>query len=445
MITQNVCMAIKKYNMFNENDIALVGFSGGADSTALLLTLFELQNTLNIKVKAIHINHQLRGDESDMDERFCEELCREHSIPFTCIHIDVNTFAQKNGKSIEESARILRYNSFEKVASEEKFPCKICTAHNLNDNAETIIFNMARGTGLKGLCGIPFKRDNIVRPLLTSTREDVENYLNRKGQAFVTDSTNLSDDYTRNKIRHNVVPVLTEINSGFLNCIRNMTDILYDDEEFLDITAQGFINDDLREVHPAVRKRVIMKILKPYGFDVSSYMILRIESAIKSDSLAKLNVHKNCYVYVKNGKVKVQMLSDDDSFSRKIFQPVLTKIGENCFFGDKKVMIFVNNSEIIKEYGNIHINLTKDYLDYDTIQGDILLRNRRDGDGYVRCGRDFRSSLKKLFNADIPEHERDYIAILEDDIGIIWVEGFGISDRVKITDKTQNIMTIEIT
>ena len=314
----------------------------------------------------------------------------------------------------------------------------------MNDNAETIIFNMTRGTGLKGLCGIPFKRDNIVRPLLNISREDIERYLELKGQDFITDSTNLSDEYTRNKIRHKALPILTEINGGFLNCIRYMSSNLKIEDDYLDSQAYLHIKDDLRTVHSAIRKRVIIKILSEFDFEISSVLIHRLESALFSTKKVKINIHKDCYALISEGKINIRYLVNDAKSNKIIFGPVITKIGENSFLGDKKVMIFVNNSEIIKKDDNINKKSTKEQLDYDTIQGDILLRNRRNGDEYVRCSRNFHSSLKKLFNAEIPENERDYICILEDDDGIIWVEGFGIADRVKVTENTKRLMNIEV-
>ena len=200
---------IKDNKLLSDGDTVVCGLSGGADSVGLLLALYELREKLGINVEALHVNHCLRGEESDRDEEFCCQLCSRLGIPFSAFRVDVKSYAKEHSLSDEEAARKLRYGVFE-ANSQGK---KIATAHNANDNLETVILNLARGSALKGMAGIPVRRNNIIRPLLTVSREEIEAFLSERGQEFVTDSTNLSDDYTRNKIRHKIIPLMNELNS----------------------------------------------------------------------------------------------------------------------------------------------------------------------------------------------------------------------------------------
>ena len=196
-MTERIIGSIDTYSMLKGGERVTAALSGGADSVCLLLVLKELEEKYNIKVYAVHVNHCIRGEESDRDEHFCRDLCRKLGVELTVRRIDVPAYAADNKRSLEEAARDIRYSVFAEVASGGK----LATAHTASDSAETVILNLARGTGLKGICGIPPVRDNIIRPLIDVTRNDVENYLLKRGQNFITDSTNLSVDYTRNRIR----------------------------------------------------------------------------------------------------------------------------------------------------------------------------------------------------------------------------------------------------
>ena len=204
--------------MINKGDTVIAALSGGADSVALLYVLYSLKNELGFSLAACHVNHNLRGEESDGDERFVRRMCRFLDIPLYVASIKVNDLRQKHD-SLEECARRLRYEFFDSISRGKL----IATAHTASDNCETILINMVRGTALSGICGIPVKRDNIIRPLLYNTRGDIERYCTENSLDYVTDSTNLSDDYTRNKIRHKVVPLLREINPALFGAISRLS------------------------------------------------------------------------------------------------------------------------------------------------------------------------------------------------------------------------------
>ena len=439
VLEEKISAAADKYDMFCGADGVCAALSGGADSVALLLALNDMKERYGFAISAVHVNHHIRGEESERDRVFCEELCKGLNIPIYVENVDATGYSKERKLSLEEGARELRYNIFGEIS--RLYGCRIATAHTLSDSAETIIFNLARGTGLKGLIGIPPVRDNMIRPLIFCTRKDVEGYLAAKGQSFVTDSTNLSDDYTRNRIRHEIIPLMNNIHGGFEENILRMTENLRGEEAYLSMAAANARDDDLRSVHPAVRRRVIINILRENGIEVNSQRISDIEGLICGGRKpSKVNLRGNIYAFCKNGRITVKTIG-----KRVIFEEVPVKTGENDFLCDKKVIIVQNNCENGGLSNIVNKTFTNVYPDCDKIQGKIVLRNRRDGDKFVRAGRNFTSSLKKLMNENIPAPERDGIAILCDDEGIIWAEGFGCADRVKFDENTKRYLEIKTT
>lgn len=239
--------ASAEYDMLREGDKVLIALSGGADSTALAVLLNELSERLGISLHAAHLNHCLRGEESDRDETHVRNFCERFGIPLTVERIDVAKAAAESGDGIEETARRIRYEFLERTA--DSFGCtKIATAHNLNDNAETVIMNLIRGTGLRGLAGIPPVRGRIVRPLLFCPREAIEGFLKERGIDFVTDHTNFDKKYIRNKIRHEILPLLCDINPLFIDSTAEFTKLLRSDADYLDGVAESIPIDENGEV-----------------------------------------------------------------------------------------------------------------------------------------------------------------------------------------------------
>lgn len=195
------------HHLFAKEGVYLVALSGGADSVALLLALLDM----GVRVEAVHCNFHLRGEESDRDEQFCKDLCSKYNVELHLVHFDTCEYAALHHVSIEMAARDLRYAYFERLRSDMGAEA-ICVAHHRDDSVETVLLNLVRGTGLRGLRGIQPKNGNIVRPLLCVSRDDIECFLDSIGQDYVTDSTNLHDDVKRNKIRLDVLPLLETLN-----------------------------------------------------------------------------------------------------------------------------------------------------------------------------------------------------------------------------------------
>ncbi len=442
---EKVKNTISKYDMLSSSDSVLVGLSGGADSVALLVCLTEL----GYNVSAMHINHNLRGEESDRDERFCVELCKNLGIHLTVKSVDVKGYCQGNKLGIEEGARELRYSFFSTAKTD-----KICTAHTLSDSVETMLINLIRGTALKGLCGVPNKRGNIVRPLIDCTREEIEAFLSERNIGYVTDSTNNSNDYTRNKIRHLVVPKLAEISkeqngslyqniSKTLNSIKLDEDYLSTEAENLLKRAQTDENTFDYEVvfssHEAVLNRMLIMLLKRYEVEVSAAKLEDLKRACEEGK--KINLKKNVYASVKTGKLIITGEKEKPQvYFKEISFENTDKVSE--FFLDRRVKICLIERD--SNESNVHNMFTKKDIDYDKIKGKIFLRNRKSGDKIRLAERGLTKSLKKLFNESIPLEERHKVVVLSDNDGVIYVEGFGADERVSADENTKRILEVEI-
>ena len=299
-----VLSAVRKYDMLRAGDTAVVGLSGGADSCALLAVLLALRETLGITVKACHINHNLRGSESDGDEMFVRELCKRLDVQLEVFPVDVRGAAAKH-ESLEETARRLRYDCFAKMCGSGE---RLATAHTANDNAETVLMNMMRGTGTKGLAGIPPVRDCFIRPVIFCTRAETEEYCRKNGIEFVTDSSNLSDEYTRNRIRHKVIPVLEEFNPSFIDAITRMTEAVGDDERFIGEYAAdcaercavgaGYDSRRLKELPDAIRFRIIAAELKKNGVEPTRLRVEQCTGIIEA-GMGKVNLCKDKFALVR--------------------------------------------------------------------------------------------------------------------------------------------------
>lgn len=285
------------------------GLSGGADSTALLLAVKELSEKLGFAAAACHLNHGLRGEESDGDERFCTELCEKLGIPLYKRCESVRDFAEKH-ESLEETARKVRYDFFEDALAFFGENSVLATAHNANDNAETVLLNLIRGTGLRGLCGIPTERGRIIRPLLDISRAKIEEFLLENEQNYVTDKTNFSVIYTRNKVRAKILPEIIEINPSFLNTISRMTKNLRTDEDFFDNAAEeilaeskvekGYSAEKIDACPEPIKMRAVKKILSDGGIEPSALRIKTAVSLLKRRS-ARYNPCKNRFFTIRKG------------------------------------------------------------------------------------------------------------------------------------------------
>lgn len=417
--------AAEKYRLFEDVRDVTVALSGGADSVALLYGLLELQDEYGFSLSALHINHLLRGEESDRDEGFVRDLCESLGVPLTVERVNVKELAEKRRQSIELAARNVRYEFFAKYNKGVT-----ATAHTASDSLETLLFNLSRGSGLRGLCGIPPKRDYYIRPLILCTREEIETYLADKGAAFVTDRTNLTDDYARNRLRHHAVPALQTVNPSVEQTASAMCDSLREDADFLDGMAakiyclceksSGLDAELLCVQHPAVIKRVLMRfLLEQTGLAPDHLHIEEMFKVLHSGGRTSL---PGGYQAIRSGN---------------LFLIETVKKQTSAVYSTS---VFYESAE---KNHNVHNLLFKNEIDCDKIRGTLTVRTRLAGDFIRLAGRNCTKSLKKLFSElKIPPCERDTLPVAADDEGVVWICGVGVSERVAVSADTRRIARI---
>ena len=400
----------------------LCAVSGGADSMCLLHKLWS-QGT---DVCAAHFEHGIRGGESLRDAEFVENWCREHEIRCVVGHGDVPAFAAGHAMGIEEAARQLRYEFLERTADE--LDCDyIATAHNADDNAETMIFNLCRGTGSAGLRGIPGQRGRILRPLLGLSRREIEEYLEKNAVPHVEDGTNSRDEYSRNLIRHKVVPVLREINPELSKAAARTAELLAQDEDCLSAMADDFIKAyfdgeslpcrELLMLHGAVSSRVIRKLAER---SLSMEQTRQVLELAGKDGLAWTDIPGQ-RLRVEQGRLW---------FSKE--ERVHIPERELCIGGKVEIpeagLAF--SAEIMDYGGEINDLFKTYYLKYENINGSVVLTGRRSGDTVRPQGRGCTKSLKKLFlEKGFTQRQRDTAVVLRDSEGILAVYGLAADER----------------
>ena len=440
-LLHTVKQTVAKYNMIAPNETIVVGVSGGADSMALLHLLLQLQKEWNLTLIVAHVNHCLRGEESDRDQRLVEDVCRQWGVPCRVKKEDILSMSRAAGRGVEEFARGFRYAFFQQTAP-HPIEGKIATAHTADDNAETVLLNMVRGTGVTGLGGI-LPAGRVIRPLIECSREMIEQYCERYQIPYVTDSTNLQDDYRRNRIRHHVIPCLKQQNPSFLKAVTRMCDANRRDSEFLLALGEQLLEQSrreqgldvvvLRKAHDVPLTYAIKHWLRSVGLEESAYHIEKIKALIHK-GYGKCSLAGPREVQVSGGLLQSVIATEktiDFSFA------IAKKSGVYALL-EKSATVTVEQAQ------NIHNSVTYNQLDCDTIGTQLVFRNRRAGDSITLPGRP-RKSLKKLLNErKIPARERSRLLILADENGVLWVEGIGVDLRAAPTAQTRTIFHISI-
>lgn len=428
MISNIVETFLITHNLTEKN--ILVAFSGGYDSMCLLHILKELSCKYNYKLTAIHLNHNWRGEESDNEELNCRNFC-----------LDIDFYSEKLPTNIphtETSARDARYEFFNKCA--KKFNSNVIfTAHNANDNAETIFYRLLKGTGITGLQGIPAVRDIYYRPLLTIFRKDIENYCHEHNLTPNCDSSNNNTKFARNKIRNEIFPIIKEISPNFeiklnelsnsalatCNIITNTLKMLesYSSTEFVNL------NQELKNV-------VVHSFMRQNNFDYDKKKIEDIVDFIDQFSISKagktMSLTKNKWLFVNNQKI--ELISKKNNTFEEIH---LTECGSFCIG---------NNILTIEKCNKTPDEFPKDdeftaYISTNKI--DYTLRTRKDGDIIYPLGLNGKQKLKKYLNSKkIPKHEKDNVLLLTKKNEVLWVVGIGLSEKLKVIDKPTHILKI---
>ena len=449
---------IREKKLAKPGERVCVGLSGGADSVCLLEMLNSLSKKLNISLCAFHVNHCLRGEESDTDELFARHFCEERDIPFKVFRFDVKTLAAKGKKSIEEAGREAR-----RVAAAECIKefgaSKIALAHHMDDSTETFLFNLARGTSLSGLKGISAKNGNIIRPLLIFRRSEIEKELKARGIPWRTDSSNLTDEYSRNKLRLNVLPYFEKnIN---VESVRHMSEAMRDIEEADLIIRQiaterantlvSRQNDGVLILNAAANEKrlilgyMIMDALKTLTKNVTDIKRVHIEDI--SGLLSGETGHFLDLPY----NIKAEKMYDGVRLCLKSAKSKEIKedscrieIGKTAKYSGMSFMTRLIDASVLG--GEVPKKQYTKWFDYDKISSEMCLRHRLSGDYIVLDSEGHRKKLKRYFTDEkIPREERDGIVCLADGSKIIWIVGGRISEDCKVSGDTRRILEIRAT
>lgn len=419
----------------------LLGLSGGADSMALLHILAHWPDK-GLTVSALHVHHGLRGETADRDADFVQQYCETHHIPLVIMYEDIAAVARKDVCSLEEAGRRVRYQRFEEVRQRLNADY-IVTAHTASDRAETILMRVIRGCGVDGLQGIPVVRDNIRRPLLCASRADVEAYCNAAGVPYIEDETNADTRFTRNFVRHNVLPLLRQLNPAVEESLNRLGNHATADAQYLSSMAVEALN--------------VTRC--PYGYDAAGFsaqpsiirrrMIKALLQAVPTVDETHLVAAE--YAVCHGGSVS---LPDEWTFSveqgvisvyRKENVPAPQEVGVIPSLIDYGCVRLSLSRISLESSENVHSLLLHSMADCGKICGKLHLRCRREGDYMHPSGRGVGKSVKKLMNEwRIPSHLRDTYPLLCDDKGIVLVPGYACDERVKPDSNTKHYLVCQL-
>ena len=431
---------IEKNSMLNKGDRVVLGLSGGPDSVCLFFMLLGLREEYNLDIHALHVNHCIRGEDADEDQAYVESLCKDYQVPLKVVRVDIPALVKESGRSEEEEARMARYEAFEAYADElskesQADNVKIAIAHNADDNAETVIFHMARGTGLDGMCGIAPTRGRIIRPLLEVPKAEIMEFIQENEISYCVDETNSMVCYDRNRIRHNILPELSEINSKALEHITDMCNRLTEVADYISIEAHGLLEIS-REDGNKLRKRAFVtapkviasQALKEY---LSSFMPNQKDvSAVHIESILGL--------LQEDGERQVQLP----------YKKTLIISYEHLYVQDEASEEETQGTFSYREF-DLEPGMkypTESYtkwFDCDKISDNIVIRTRAEGDYLTIDSAGNHKSIQDYFvDEKIPRHKRDSIMLVCEGSHVMWVVGYRISEYYKISNNTTRVLEI---
>lgn len=429
---------------------------------ALLSVLKVLSSDMSLVLKAVHVHHGIRENSADLDAQFVREQCAIWDIPCQIVEIDVPQIAQNKKVSLEEAGRIVRYAVFDAIAKKQQFD-KIAIAHHLNDQVETLLHNLMRGTGLKGLTGMPIQRGKIIRPLIECSRDQVESYCMEQGISFVTDESNLSTVYTRNKIRQQLIPYIVEnFNPNFPKQMIQMMSVLRDEDAFLETEATKYYGQCLITEGPelvmldreqlvtmpmSMRRRIVKKALTYLFVKETDFEGKHIEAVVElmnNQSGREIHLPKETCVSVSYHQLIFQRgigkAVEKWAFEVNNYETIYPLKSQNIQFGFR---IFPNDN-----LSNFPKNLYTKWFDYDKIKCNLNVRSREIGDFIEIKGPGDQIIHKKIkaffMDEKVPKSLRDQLPLVADGQHILWVVGYRMSEQYKVSEQTRNILEIKV-
>lgn len=461
-IEQKVKVYVERFHMIEPKDTIVLGISGGADSVCLLKILARWKEAWGISLRAVHVHHQLRGEEADADERFVRELCENEGIPCKVFHEDVQGMAQREKIGLEEAGRIARYRCFATVC-EDVGGGKIALAHHQDDLAETMLHHLVRGTGMAGLCSLKPVSGNRIRPLLCLEKEEILVYLKAAGQPWRTDSSNLEDDYTRNRIRHHVLEELkTEVNP---RAVRHMAQLSEELEETRAVLAQVaaekrrqyvrksekgmLLAEELKKEPDLIGRQIVHDLLKEISGKQKDFTRIHVEAVqelwnrkvgARRDlpyGMQAIRTYDGIYLERKAEKCETR----DSEKNAGIQINVQSEGTESFQIGELTLTV----SRTARDFGEIPEKKYTKWFDYDRIKQTLVIRHRQPGDRICLFDGGGSKKLKDyLIDRKIPAQKRDQLWLLADGSDILWIIGDRISAAYKVTAESQRILQAEI-
>jgi len=437
---------VRCHGLLAKGDTVLVALSGGADSVALLHALLALKEPLELaEIRAVHVNHGIRGDNADRDERFVRALCAQCGVVLSVGKVDVPLTVRSTGESIEEAARRLRYTYLEDVAS-----CvpnaKIATAHSLDDQAETILFRLVRGCGLKGAAGMPISRERIIRPLLECTAQEIRSYCAENGFAYIVDETNADRSYARNRLRLETLNSLRAVNSRATQNLVRFAAIAREEDRFLDSLCEQLLESayvcentyrvkELLQADAVLRRRALCRICNAEYEHISKLDAVLSQggtvnlpgdrSAVSDGTTLRVVQHSRVKNTAEDFRTNV-IIGDVLDFAGHLYRPQLI------------------SSMDFRKIQKIHKNLFDFCVSYDMIEGDLVLRSRQPGDRIRPYKRGCTKDIKKLMNDwHIPCEKRSRIPVLVSGCHILSLVGFCVDEAVAVNDTSEQILWLE--
>lgn len=458
---QKVKAFIDQQHMLEKGDRLIAGVSGGVDSVCLLLLLCELQPVYHVTVEAVHVHHGIRGKDADEDARFVEALCSRLEVPCRQYRYDVPSLASKEHCSLEEMGRKVRYMAFDDACGKAG-ASKIAVAHHIDDQAETMLFHLFRGTGLKGLAGIPPVRGAVIRPLLCVQRAEIEKYVTERGYTWREDQSNGEDFHIRNKIRHHVISYAREhISPAACANMARTAEHLTEVEQFMRQSAKEALELNSLELQADCAGRLAVSRQRFLGRPavLQEYMIRECLLLVRQtlNNITAEHVRQVRTLLDKQSGKQIVLpggLIVSREYDQLIFELNAAQGAEPfCFRVTVPGNIFIPHLGIClcfeekkyKKNAKIPISAYTKWFDYDKIKNPLVVRSRKPGDVLAVSGEGGHKTVKRYFiDEKIPRAQREQIALLADEEEVVWVCGYRISERYKVTEQTERILEVTL-